>query len=225
MRSWVLGLAVGVAICTTPLMAMGQSWPDQWGDEEGEQARLDWFIGSYLPVSDLGAFGGYEISMDPWVTLGISGSAATDGGRFRARFDMTATPNAPMRTTEECPECAGDSERLTLIHWRFLGDLTFSFLSGSRAYVTAGPVMRIQLSDVDECPSASGETCALQEFARSRVDPGLMVGVGWEPEGSRVRAVQLAGRVNHYGRGERPEASPASWIRELELSVRFPFFF
>lgn len=223
MRSWAWGLALGAFLCALPLAAMGQSWPDEWPDDDRERAGLDWVAGSFLPVSDLGAFGGYGISMDPWVTVGVSGSAATDG-RLRFRFDMTATPSAVMRTDESCPECAGDSKRLTLIHWRFLGDLTFSFVGDTQGYLTAGPVMRVQVSDVDECPSASGDTCALQEFARSRVDPGLMVGVGWEPGGDRVQAIQLAGRVNHYGRGERPEAAPASWIRELELSVRLPLF-
>lgn len=224
MRSWVLGLAAAAVLMGAPLPGEGQSWPDRWADEEDERASLNAFLGSYLPVSDLGAFGGYGISMDPWVTLGISGFATTEGGGLRIRFDMTATPSAVMRTEEGCSECAGDSERLTLIHWRFLGDVTVPFPTSGRAYITLGPIMRVQLSDTDTCAGAPEEMCALQEFARSRVDPGLMAGVGWEPDGSRISAIELAGRVNHYGRGELPEASPASWIRELELSVRFPLF-
>ena len=120
-----------------------------------------------------------------------------------------------------CEECTSASERLSLLSGRFLGDYILPTAAGFRGYFTGGMVMRVQLSEPDPCPADRGQDCALQEFARSRVDPGLMVGVGWIPSSSWVRAVQLSGRMSLYGRGARPEASPSVLLSELDLSVRF----
>ena len=139
---------------------------------------------------------------------------------------MAVTPNAVMRRSATgCPECTAESLRISVASWRFLADLDLSSSLGTRTYLTAGPFMRVQLSSAEPCPRSAGDECALAEFARSRVDPGLMLGLGWEPHWDRIGAVQLTGHLSYYGRNRIPEAAPVSWLPSVELSVFFPLDF
>lgn len=222
-RAVATAATVLVAVLVAPGVGESQTWPDMGSQDSG----LQWMAGGYLPVSGLGSYGAYEISMDPWMMVGVSVRPGDPDDRFRTRFEISAVPEVAMRRSlantaaEECPECTGDSVRLSLISSRFLLDLTFPFVSGSRGYLTAGPVMRLQLSDTEICPASEGEECALPEFGRARIDPGLMGGVGWEPADARIEAIQLTGRVSAYGRAAHPDAAPTSWLPEMELAVHF----
>lgn len=214
---WVLTLVI------FPIEGVSQTWPDVGGGDSG----LHWVVGSYAPMTALGSYGDYRITMDPWLVAGISVLGGSETNRFRTRFELLAVPSVAMRRapirkgSHPCEGCTGDSFRLNLVNARFLLDVTFPFANESRAYVTAGPAMRFQLSDAKECPVSDGGECALSQFGRSRIDPGLMAGLGWEPHESWIRAVQLTGRLSLYGRAERPEAAPNLWLPELELVVRF----
>lgn len=210
------------ALFLAPIVGEAQTWPDRGTKDSG----FEWIVGSYAPLSGLGSFDGYSLSMDPWLTGGISLRSGDLDDRLRTRFEVTAVPNVAMRRSpldvgEVCEGCSPDSFRLTLLNSRFLFDLTFPFAADSRAYVTGGPAMRFQLSDPEECPISDGGECALPQFARSRIDPGVVAGVGWEPNRWNLRAIQLTGRLGMYGRAERKQAAPRSWLPELDLSIRF----
>jgi hypothetical protein len=217
-------VAISLAAILSPLFAEAQTWPES---RNSNRQAIEWLAGSYVPLSGLGSFGHYRLSMDPWLVAGVSLRTGAADARFRTRFEVAAVPNvamrrSPVRTeTSECPECTAESLRMTLVNSRFLVDYTFPFVSGTRAYVTAGPAMRFQFSDPGECPTASGDECALTEFAQKRIDPGLEAGLGWEPRNRFVRGIQLTGRMSLYGRGERPLAAPESMLPELNLVIRF----
>lgn len=222
-RVVAMAAASVVALCVLSTGAEGQDWPPTNTGEGG----LEWIVGGTVPVSGLGSFGSYDVFLDAWPTVGISLAGETEeDDRFRTRFEMTATPSVAMRRAPsgaagECDDCTTDSFRLNVINSRFLFDLTFPFVGESSGYVTGGPSVRFQLSDAERCPDDAGDECALPQFGRARLDPGLVAGVGWEPADSRIRALQLTGRMSLYGRAERPQASPAPWLPELELSIRF----
>lgn len=221
-----VAVAAGLAAAAwvlAPGVAEGQTWPDI----DAGQSGMQWMAGGYAPMGTLGSYGAYEISIDPWMMVGVSVRPGDPDERFRTRFEITAVPEVAMRRTpsspdaEPCAECEGDSFRLSLVSSRFLVDMTFPFVASSRAYLTAGPVVRLQLSDAELCPDSGGEECALPEFARARIDPGAIGGVGWEPADARVEAVQLTTRMSWYGRASHPDAVPTPWLPELELAVRF----
>lgn len=208
-----------------PTLASAQAWPDFVDSLEGEeQGHFHWVVGTYQPLSELGSFGRYSIIMDPWITIGVSGRTGKTDDRFRTRFEMTVTPEANLRRSfEDCADCTPKSRRLTVANWRFLLDWSVGLGGGDRAYATAGPFMRVQLGEKDLCSRSSGAECALAAFGRSRVDPGLMVGAGWEPDADWLQAIQVGGRMTYYGREPVPEASPVSWLPAVELSAHFPF--
>ncbi len=223
MRRYVVVVALcAVALLWIPSAGHGQTWPDMGSEESG----VTWIIGGYAPMGGLGSFADYRMIMDPWLVLGISLQAGEDEDRLRSRFEVTAVPNVAMRRNPprspaaRCEECTADDFRLTVVNSRFLMDVTFPFPGDSRAYVTAGPAVRFQLSNPDQCPTSAGRECALPQFARSRLDPGLVAGAGWEPSGTLIQAIQLTGRASLYGRGARPDASPVRWLPELDLVVR-----
>jgi hypothetical protein len=210
-----------LAFASAPTAAEGQA---TWPPTRTGTTELHWTVGTFLPASTLGAFDAYRIHMDPWFTAGVSLQPWGKQGRFRNRFEILLVPGVAMRRAParaECEDCTSDSVRLTLLGAGYLVDFTFPFVEGTRAFVTAGPTVRMQLSDVRDCHAARGRDCALAQFARDRIDPGLLLGLGWEPPSERIKAIQLTGRVSHYGRAARPEAAPRSWIPELGLGVRF----
>lgn len=226
MRRLVATVATAVvALC---VMTTGVEGQQDWPSSGSSVGGLEWIVGGSVPVSGLGSFGSYDIFLDAWPMVGVSiASDEDEDDRFRTRFEITAVPSVAMRrapdrdASEKCEDCTADSFRLSVINSRFLFDVTFPFVAGTSAYVTGGPVVRFQLSDPEECPSSAGEECALPQFGRARLDPGMVAGAGWEPNDSLIDAIQLTGRMSFYGRGERPEAAPASWLPELDLSIRF----
>ncbi len=208
---WILGVPRG-----------GEAQASNWLEDSRDALDVQWILGTQITPRSLGSFGSYEITQDAWPAVGASLRAGKQAQGFSTRFEVMLVPGVALRrNAPACDECTPASERLSLLSSRFLGDYTIPFAAGSRGYLTGGMVMRVQLSELDPCPADRGQDCALQEFARSRVDPGFMMGVGWIPANSWVQAVQFAGRMSLYGRGARPEAYPSVLLSELDLSVRF----